>query len=215
MRDGSVRRSVRAEETRQLILIVAERLFAECGLLSVSNRQISEAAGQGNNAAVGYHFGGKADLVRAIAKRHLDAVEKARGHMVAAVADSADARDWVSCLVRPLTEHLAALGDPTWFARFAAQAMTDPRFREIMIDESLAAPTLWRVLDGCHRCLPDLPNPVRLARLDLANHLLLAVCAEREYALAHGLPTLRTSWTGTASGLIDAIVGILLAPVAP
>jgi hypothetical protein len=27
----------------------------------------------------------------------------------------------VACLVRPLTEHLAALGTPTWYARFTAQ----------------------------------------------------------------------------------------------
>ncbi|MGO4759077.1 TetR family transcriptional regulator, partial [Streptomyces sp. 2MCAF27] len=61
-------RTARAEQvsaTRELILTAAERLFAERGVYAVSNRQVSEAAGQGNNAAVGYHFGTKADLVRA------------------------------------------------------------------------------------------------------------------------------------------------------
>jgi cytochrome P450 len=52
-----------------VILATTERLFAERGIHAVSNRQISEAAGQGNSAAVGYHFGTKADLVRAIARR--------------------------------------------------------------------------------------------------------------------------------------------------
>ena len=58
-------RSVRAERastTQEAILKAAERLYAEHGVFAVSNRQVSEAAGQGNNAAVGYHFGTKADL---------------------------------------------------------------------------------------------------------------------------------------------------------
>ncbi|MFG2138450.1 hypothetical protein [Streptomyces sp. NPDC048650] len=45
-------------------------------------------------------------------------------------------RDWVACLVRPGTEHLAELGSPTWYGRFAAQVMTDPVLREVMIDET-------------------------------------------------------------------------------
>lgn len=47
-------------------MTAAERLYAEHGVFGMSNRQVSEAAGQGNNAAVGYHFGTKTDLVRAI-----------------------------------------------------------------------------------------------------------------------------------------------------
>jgi len=45
-------RTDRASLTREAILIAAERLFAEHGVFAVSNRQVSEAAGQGNNAAV-------------------------------------------------------------------------------------------------------------------------------------------------------------------
>src|ERR1700686_2031953 len=59
-------RNDRASTTREAILTAAERLFAEHGVYAVSNRQVSEAAGQGNNAAVGYHFGTKADLVCAL-----------------------------------------------------------------------------------------------------------------------------------------------------
>src|SRR5689334_11875996 len=114
----------RAHPTRELILAAAERLFAEHGVFAVSNRQVSEAAGQGNNTAVGYHFGTKADLVRAIARKHAEQIERLRLRMVAEI-EPADARDWVSCLVRPVTDHLAALGSPTWFARFGAQVMTD------------------------------------------------------------------------------------------
>ena len=63
-------RADRASSTQEAILKAAERLYAEHGVFAVSNRQVSEAAGQGNNAAVGYHFGTKTDLVRAIEQKH-------------------------------------------------------------------------------------------------------------------------------------------------
>ena len=76
-------RSERASTTQEAILTAAERLFAEHGVFAVSNRQVSEAAGQGNNAAVGYHFGTKTDLVRAIEQKHRVPIERLREHMVA------------------------------------------------------------------------------------------------------------------------------------
>ncbi|MGW5645635.1 TetR/AcrR family transcriptional regulator [Saccharopolyspora sp. NPDC003752] len=210
---GKTARAERVNATREQILAAAERLFAEHGVFAVSNRQVSEAAGQGNNTAVGYHFGTKADLVRAIARRHSEQIERLRLTMVAEAGGSTDVRDWVACLVRPVTEHLAALGSPTWFARFGAQVMTDPALREIMIDESLTAPSLLTVLDGLNRCLPDLPVDVRLERGDMARQLMVHMCAERERALAEGTATPRNNWQDAASGLIDAIVGMWLAPV--
>ena len=99
---GKTVRAERVSATRELILAAAERLFAEHGVFAVSNRQVSEAAGQGNNTAVGYHFGTKADLVRAIARKHAEQIERLRLRMVAEIGDSADVRDWVACLVRPV-----------------------------------------------------------------------------------------------------------------
>jgi AcrR family transcriptional regulator len=208
--------TVRAEQvsaTRELILATAERLFAERGVYAVSNRQVSEAAGQGNNAAVGYHFGTKADLVRAIVRKHADQVEQVRQRMLADIGDSPDVRDWIACLVRPTTEYLASLGCPTWFARFGAQVMTDPALRDIMIDEALTSAALQQIVDGLNRCLPELPLEVRIERGDMARQLIVHMMAERERALAEGAPTPRTDWHDAATGLIDAITGIWLAPV--
>ncbi|MEV4315011.1 TetR family transcriptional regulator [Actinocrispum sp. NPDC049592] len=203
----------RAHATRELILTTAERLFAEHGVFAVSNRQISEAAGQGNNTAVGYHFGTKADLVRAIVRRHSAPIEEIRQRMVAAIAKSTDVRDWITCLIRPVAQHLAAVGSPTWFARFGAQVMTDPVLRPIMIDESLSSPSLVRIVDGIRRCLPGLPDDVRAERSDMARQLLVHMVAERERALADGTPTPRRSWDDAATGIVDALVGMWLAPI--
>jgi AcrR family transcriptional regulator len=60
-------RHARGRATRELILIAAERLFAERGIAAVSLRDVGAAAGQKNNAAVQYHFGDKENLVREVA----------------------------------------------------------------------------------------------------------------------------------------------------
>ena len=264
-------RSDRASTTREAILTAAERLFAEHGVFAVSNRQVSEAAGQGNNAAVGYHFGTKTDLVRAIEQKHRVAIEQLRERMVAETLQTGagDMRSWVACLVRPLTDHLAALGNPTWYARFAAQVMTDPAYYNIVVKDALSSESLVQVIDGINRCLPELPIDVRVERNLMARNLLMHSCAERERAMARGdrklgvaecsgSPPLNTgdrklgvaecsgsppsntgdrklgvaecsgsppsntgasvpgsSWQAAGSGLIDAVVGLWLAPVTP
>jgi AcrR family transcriptional regulator len=212
-------RTERASSTREAILTAAERLYAEHGMFAVSNRQVSEAAGQGNNAAVGYHFGTKADLVLAIEQKHREPVEQLREEMVTALGaiggPGPDMRDWVGCLVRPLTEHLTALGSPTWYARFAAQAMTDPAYYNIVVKDALSSSSLVQVIDGINRCLPDLTTDVRYERNIMARNLLIHTCADLERSLAAGASLPRPSWRAAATGIIDAIVGLWLAPVTP
>lgn len=207
------RQTVRSDATKERILTTAEQLFAEHGVYGVSNRQISEAAGQGNTAAVGYHFGTKQDLVRAIARKHAAEIEVIRARMVAETTGSTDVRDWVACMVHPTAEHLDNLGCPTWFARFNAQVMTDPALREIMSEESSTSPSLVEALDCLNRCLPALPTDVLAERGDMTRQLLVHITAERERALSDGTPTPRANWTQASTGLIDAITAIWLAPV--
>ena len=206
-------RADRASGTQEAILKAAERLYAEHGVFAVSNRQVSEAAGQGNNAAVGYHFGTKTDLVRAIEHKHRGPIEQLREQMVADATGSAELRDWVGCLVRPLTDHLAALGNPTWYARFAAQVMTDPAYHNIVVKDALSSASLVQVIDGMNACLPDLPADVLAERNIMARNLLMHSCADRERGMAQGVHVPRASWTAASTGLIDAIVGLWRAPV--
>ncbi|GAA1748795.1 TetR/AcrR family transcriptional regulator [Nonomuraea bangladeshensis] len=208
------RRDEQVSATREALLSAAERLFAEHGVHAVGNRQISEAAGHGNNAAVSYHFGTKADVIRAIARKHAEQIEGRRERMMTGLGDSTDPRDWVACLVRPYTEHLESLGTPTWYARFTAQVMADPAFSAIMIDEALTAAPIVRLFqDGLARCLPGLPAEVQHERVTMARHLVTQMCVERERALAEGAPTFRPTWTDTADALIEVIVAIWQAPV--
>src|SRR4029077_11577131 len=126
-----------------------------------------------HNSGGGCPSGPKTDWVRAIEQRHRVAIEQLRGSMVAETLQSGagdDMRSWVACLVRPLTDHLAALGNPTWYARFAAQVMTDPAYYNIVVKDALTSESLVQVIDGINRCLPELPIEVRGRRNLLARN---------------------------------------------
>lgn len=216
--DGTRRAGARgrqAEGTRELIMATAERLFAEHGVAAVSSRQISEAAGQGNNAAVGYHFGTKADLVRAILRRHGEQIERRRAEHVAGLSADARVPDWVDCLVRPLTEHLAELGVPSWYARFALQLSTDPALGAMAAEERLNSPSMRRISKGLRPSLAALPREVREQRLEMIRHLIGHTCADRERTLAASAPgaSKLADWDRAARLLVDAVSGLLLAPV--
>ena len=206
-------RADRSDGTREAILTAAETLFAEHGIFAVSNRQVSDAAGQGNNAAVGYHFGTKADLIRAIVRRHNEQVERICQEMVDRTPKPAGVRDWIDCLVRPLAEHLTQLGSPSTYARFSAQLMPDPGHRDLVSEESLGSSAVLQIMAGLKRALPDMPEQVRVDRNAMARQLIVHMFAERERALADGAPTPHPTWDAMATSLVDAITGLMLAPV--
>ena len=64
-------------DTRTQILDAAEHLFAERGFRGTSVRAITDLAGA-NLAAVGYHFGSKAELLAAVARRVIEPVNAAQ-----------------------------------------------------------------------------------------------------------------------------------------
>ncbi|MGW0432117.1 TetR/AcrR family transcriptional regulator [Micromonospora sp. NPDC003197] len=202
----------KAGPTRERILTTAEQLFAGHGVYSVSNRQISEAAGQGNNTAVGYHFGTKADLVRAIVARHATSMEQIRAGLLAQHGGSTRLRDWVSCVVLPFTEHLRSLDAPTWYARFAAQLLTEPKLRELAAAELHEAPMRHAVTEGLHRCLPALSLRVLRERDEMARTLIVHMCAQRERTLPAESEAAAAAWSVTAASLVDAIEGLYRAP---
>jgi AcrR family transcriptional regulator len=212
MNATSTKRTDRVAATRDAIINAAERLFAEQGVQAVSNRQISEAAGQGNNAAVGYHFGTKADLIREIVRRHVERMEPLRNRMYEAIKGSTDLRDWVECLVVPVFEHYDTLGEPSWFARFAAQVQFDPQLRSIVEDEALRAESLDRTVEGLSRYMPDLPEAVVAERFRMTQMLMVLTPASREASMAKGEPVYGSSWREAGGALVDAIVGLLQAP---
>jgi AcrR family transcriptional regulator len=198
-------------QARTLILDAAEWLFAEHGVTSVSNRQIGAAAGQGNTSAVGYHFGSKDELIRALIRRFDGEAEVFRAAMVNQLGDTAQLRDWVRCLVIPYTETLAARRPPTWYARLNAQIMADPVLRNIQLEEAVS-PSLRQVIRGLEVSTPELPAAVLRERELMAGHILIQTCADFERGLADA-PASGKTWRKVGSGLVDALVGLWSAPV--
>ena len=97
-----------AHDTQEKVLDAAERLFAEHGFASTSLRKVTSEAGV-NLAAVHYHFGSKAALVRAVFARRLDPLNAERLRALDAVlADSpgggAAVETILETLVRPLVD---------------------------------------------------------------------------------------------------------------
>ena len=103
-----------AGDTRERILDVAERLFADSGFASTSLRDITAEAGV-NLAAVNYHFGSKEALLGAILERRirpmndrrlalLDQVEAEAGAGAAAVEQI------VAAFLHPAFQQVAAMG---------------------------------------------------------------------------------------------------------
>jgi AcrR family transcriptional regulator len=209
-RRPAVSRREQADATRVLLLRTAERLYAEYGLSGVSNRQIVEAAGQGNNSALAYYFGSRTELIRAIARLHGEPIARRIRQLAEEARDSADPRDHIASLVLPYTEHLAELGHPTWYARFTAQVCADPALGPDELAAPLRAPLFREAIISVRSKAPALSPQVAALRSQSMRLAVIHTCAEQERAAAYtGRPV---DWTMVGQALVDINTGMLLAP---
>jgi len=100
--------NARGQATRELLLVTAERLFAERGIAAVPMRDIAQAAGQRNNTAIPYHFGDREGLIRAITIYRGRPTEELRAKMLADLLDQPTpvrVHDLVTAMIAPLVIH--------------------------------------------------------------------------------------------------------------
>lgn len=89
-----------ASETKDRILDVAERLFADRGYPATSLRDITAEAGV-NLASVNYHFGGKESLLAALLERRFAPTNRRRLELLDALeAEAGDGRPRVEDVLR-------------------------------------------------------------------------------------------------------------------
>ena len=86
-----------ATRTRARLIRAGEQRFARDGVKGARLADIVRAAGQANDAAVGYHFGSREGLLRTIVDRHLEAMEEQRE----VPPEDADLRTVVAAIVEP------------------------------------------------------------------------------------------------------------------
>jgi len=83
--------------TRARLIRAGERRFARDGVAGARLADIVRDARQANDSAVGYHFGSRQGLLRAIVERHVAAMERRR----VVPPEGADLRDVVAAIVEP------------------------------------------------------------------------------------------------------------------
>lgn len=157
--DDRDRPNSRGAATRLQIVETAERLFAERGIESVPLRDIAVAAGQKNNAAVQYHFGDRAGLLKAILAHRATRSEQVRSELFAdlIVGDSRPTvRDLVRAFVLSLAGHVEE--DSHYLAFLSRHIIEHGGYSglEGAVGESVVA-TFVRVLADL---LPEIPRPV-------------------------------------------------------
>ncbi|MER7969479.1 TetR/AcrR family transcriptional regulator [Streptomyces sp. NPDC096080] len=113
-------------DTRTQILDAAERLFAEHGYRGTSVRAITTLAGA-NLAAVGYHFGSKAELMTAVVRRVVEPINAAqRAGLDALLARTSwpSVGELVEAFAGPLFDGMSAGGART--SRLIMTILSDP-----------------------------------------------------------------------------------------
>jgi AcrR family transcriptional regulator len=196
-----------APSTKEVIVLVAERLFAQHGINGVSLRQIGAAAGTSNNSAVQYHFGSKDGLIEAIFGYRVPGIHQRRALLIAE-RQPGDLRGWVECQV--LTTLGEAESPGSHFLGLLSALIQHGRHLLGRLPEEARQEALV-VHEQLEAHLSHLPEPVRGHRVGQAMAFTIRAGADRERAHAEGLPLL--DFAVEVTDLIDGITGFLQAPV--
>jgi AcrR family transcriptional regulator len=193
--------------TREALLVAAEELYATRGIDRVSLRQIGEAAGRRQTAAVQYHFGDVDGLLRAIVEHRTRSANDRRTEMLDDIVLSGrqdDVPALLEAVVFPLLETLPADSHYLGFvAELQSRKRIAPIFTEPGTEYGDNARRIGRYLDGALR---DVPAMLRARRIERAIDVLLTSLA-RDWE-----PTDRRRRTGAVS--TDLVVADLLGSVA-
>lgn len=184
-------RAAHPKDARADIMSAALQLFAEYGVAAVTVRQIAEAAGQRNHASVGYHFGSKEALLRAVIAHGAQLIDAVRNSMldeIEAAAGPADLMEITRCLVRSSLPHAG----PPWsdcYNRFIVGLQLSNRALFMDALEGKWNSGYLRCLDHLRRLMPELPAATVNQRLLFMGASLGGILAARERELAdHSRP---------------------------
>ncbi len=163
----------------------AQRLFAQRGIDGVTVRDIANAAGQKNPAAVGYHFGSKEGLIRELVVDGAKIIDDRRNAELDALEASGGPENIaqiVDILIFPAID-LAAEGETDSFNRFLK--MLTMAHRQLFVD---ALDGRWnsgyqRCLQHLRKLMPGLDNAKQNQRFIFMEEYLNGVLSARETRL--------------------------------
>jgi AcrR family transcriptional regulator len=206
----------RSAAVRNLLLDVAERLFAEQGIQAVSFNQIAKAADQRNSTVIQYHFGSKTALLQAILERHMPRVNRLRLELLSRIDGSdrlVDLRRLAEAMVLPYADNLSH-PNGSYFVRLAAQFYSDPSLELFKLAKGKHNTGMREVGRLTREILSDYPVLLVKHRLALITSLVFAAFADREKLRAAGkhVGVAQLHTEQFVNDLITMIVAALNAP---
>jgi AcrR family transcriptional regulator len=193
--------------TRARLIRAGERRFARDGVNGARLADIVRDAGQANDAAVGYHFGSRHGLLRAIVDRHLAEMDRQR----VVPTDGAGLREVVAAIVEPTAE-LLATEEGRDFLQIMEQVADWSGLGSGRRNEVLAGTLLGTQIDRLHQILvSDVGLVVARERAALLVTFLTGALAERARARSAGRRQ-RLGHERFVRHLVDVLEGGLSAP---
>lgn len=219
MSEGVSGNTTRAD-TRNEIILAAEKLFAKEGISNVALRRITRAAGQRNESAIHYHFGSREGVVAAIMDLRTVPIDTERRRMLGEFRLRANgapisSRDVAKALVRPLGAYLEAEGGQSHYLRFIGLLFMDrPMWRKF--ENRTQDQGLIEARAALHSGKPHLPEMLVRHRFSLSIQMASYAMARMEQAADDLGP--RWLWSHAEAqlcNLIDSVQAVYDAPLSP
>lgn len=178
-------------DTKEQILNVAERLFAERGFSGTTLRNVVSEASV-NLAAVHYHFGSKEELFRAVVRRFARPIAEQELRLLAELkmrSAQPSVEEILTALCKPSLEILTQDQDHRLIqaqAQFIGRCRTEPEPIQSIANEEWAAVEA-AFLDALQRVLPEQSRSQLSWKFDLVIAALIRVLTEA--GKPHGLFT--------------------------
>jgi AcrR family transcriptional regulator len=208
----------RGEQTREHLLDVAERLFGERGLQTVSLREIRIAAGARNTAAMQFYFGDRDGLIDALMERHMPRIAARQQRLYDRMVTDGredDTRSLVEVLVRPGAEYLnCGPGERAW-VKIMGELSALPDLRADEMQAFAPEPAVLASMQLFGTLCEQMPRIVARRRIVVLVQSAVQICADRARIADEDAAVARRALPMGAftENLVDMIHGALFAPV--
>jgi AcrR family transcriptional regulator len=170
------RRPATSDPTRDKLLDVAGRIFADRGYRSATIREIAAAAGA-NVAAVNYHFGDKLALYTEAVRQSMHAAELEA--ITNALDQQAPPQDILRAVVRVRLRGICRQDRPDWYFRILAHELAEPTPALRQLINKVGRPIFQRMLEliGGMIGLPADDDKTRLCAVSVMGQILVYIFA--------------------------------------